>query len=106
MARSLVQNYTAESVYLKLAEGYLRLEDRTSAIEILRRYIHQNPRSFSAQLMLARIFADIRQWAQASEYAAAAVRLNPESRQAQSLHTRCRIEQLAGQPQMQQRSMN
>jgi tetratricopeptide (TPR) repeat protein len=100
---ALVQNYTAESVYLKLAEGYLRLEDRTSAIEILRRYIHQNPRSFSAQLMLARIFADIRQWAQASEYAAAAVRLNPESRQAQSLHTRCRIEQLAGQPQMQQR---
>ena len=100
---ALVQNYTSESVYLKLAEGALRLEDRTSAIEILRRYINQNPRSFTAQLMLARIFVDMRQWAEASEYAAAAVRLNPDSPEAQSVHMRCRIEMLSAQPQMQQR---
>lgn len=100
---AVVQGYTAESVYLKLAEGAARLEDQTSAIEILRRYIGQNGRSFSARLMLARILMEQRQWTEASEYVAAAVRLSSDSKEAQSLQNRCRIELLATQPQSQGR---
>lgn len=100
---AVVQGYTTEPVYLKLAEGAVRLEDRTSAIETLRRYINQNPNSFSAQLLLAQVLSDSRQWAEASQYAAAAVRLNPASKEAQSLLSRCRIESLSAQPQSQGR---
>ena len=100
---AVVQGYTSESVYLKLAEGAVSLEDRTTAIETLRRYIAKNPRSFAAQYMLARILIESRQWTEASEYAAAAVRLNPQSKEAQNTLSRCRIELLAAQPQSKDR---
>ncbi|NLW83825.1 MAG: tetratricopeptide repeat protein [Phycisphaerae bacterium] len=96
---AVVQGYTAEPVYLKLAEGAMRLEDRTSAIETLQRFLRQNPNSYSAHLMLARILAEGRQWAAASESAASAARLSPTSREAQSLLMRTQIERLAQQPQ-------
>lgn len=96
---AVVQGYTAEPVHLKLAEGAMRLEDRTSAIETLRRYVSQHPGSFKGQFMLAHILAESRQWPDASQYAAAAVNLNPQNRNAQSLLRRIRIELLAGQPE-------
>ncbi len=100
---AVMQGYTTESVYLKLAEGAVRMEDRTTAIETLRRYVTTNNRSFSAQLMLARILMESRQWKEASDYASAAARLNPQSKETQNTLSRCRIELLAAQPQSKDR---
>lgn len=96
---AILQGYTAESVHLKLAEGAVRMEDRASAIETLRRYINRSPQSFVANLAMARVLAESRQWKQASEYAAAAGRLDPSNPDARQLQSRCRIELAAAQPQ-------
>lgn len=101
---AIIHGHTSESVYLKLADAFLRMDDRASAIEMLRRYISQNPRSFSSQLMLSQILAQDGQWQEASEYAAAAARLNPDSQQAQTLHDRSRIEVFSEQPQTRDRA--
>ena len=100
---AVIQGYTSESVYLKLAEAAMRLEDRTSAIETLRRYIARNNRSLSSHLMLTRILMESRRWTEASEYAATALRLDPQNAEAQTLQRRCRIELLVAQTQSQDR---
>lgn len=100
---AVIQGYTSESVYLKLAEAAMRLEDRTSAIETLRRYIARNNRSLPSHLMLTRILMESGRWTEASEYAATAVRLDPQSAEAQTLQRRCRIELLGTQTQSQGR---
>ena len=94
---AVIQGYTSESVYLKLAEAAVRLEDRTSAIETLRRYIARNTHSLASHLMLTRVLMESRRWAEASECVAAAVRLEPDSAEARTLQRRCRIELLGGQ---------
>jgi predicted Zn-dependent protease len=100
---AVIQGYTSESVYLKLAEAAMRLEDRTSAIETLRRYVARNNRAVASQLMLTRLLMESRRWNEASEYAAAVLRLDSQNAEARTLQSRCRIELLAGQAQSQGR---
>ncbi len=64
---------------IALARTLTRLGDKQSAVRHLRALVAEQPRLFSAQLMLARLLGEIGEWTQAAEQARTALNLKPDS---------------------------
>ena len=84
----------SETVYLNLAETLDRINNRSMAIQLLRRYTSQNENAFRVHLRLSQLFAKDQNWAEAMEQATAAVQLNPASLPSRIHYLYCRIELL------------
>ncbi len=71
-------NKSAE-VRLALASALSRLGDTQSALQQLRILVSDNPDFYDGHLVLAKLFAEMGNWAEAAEHAAIAMRISPDN---------------------------
>ncbi len=82
-------------IRLALASAYSRLGDTQSALRQLRTLVSDRPDFFNGRLALAKLLAQTGYWAEATEYAVAALQLSPENVEAALVQLQARMQLLA-----------
>ena len=96
--RAIELGNKSSQVRLALASTLFRLGDTQSALQQLRTLVSKRPNFFDGRLALARLLAQNRIWAEATEHARRAMQLSPENLNAVLLHLHARIQLLAAYP--------
>ena len=103
--QSIELGMRTERVYFKAAGAYAAMDDRTSAIQLLRSFLYQHPDSFESQLLLGRLLVENGLLAEAESAFLQALRLKPDSARAHLLYRRVQVQRMALKPSADQQEL-
>ncbi|MBN1806099.1 MAG: tetratricopeptide repeat protein [Sedimentisphaerales bacterium] len=96
--KSMGLGNTSPEIRLALSSTLLRLGNTQSALKHLRTLVSERPNNVAGYIALARLFAQVQNWAESSRNAAAAMQLSPNNTEASMIYLQAQMQLQAVAP--------